>query len=132
MPVQENLWPSFDSVTLPSEPAAILSEQGEALGEVSEGQLSGLVEESELTAEEGVTYDFFIQVTDKPYHYLLLSIQHPMRTDYPVRISNTLAGTITQAHDAETFKKQLSLIFHAPATIQLLERMKAFAGQTAS
>ena len=127
MITEESLWPSRIIVPPPSEPVTILREQGNVLGEVSEGDLYGDVEESAIPAEEGVTYEFYVHVTDKPYHYLLLSIHHEMYADFPVRISNTLAGTVTQVHDVEAFKRHLRQIFHAPPTLDLLARMRTLA-----
>lgn len=130
MPVQENLWPNLANVNWRSEPATILSEQGNALCETTDGDLYGEVEESLLPAEDGITYEFFVRVANKPYHYLLLSVHHGFQANYPVRISNTLAGTLTQVHDSEAFKRQLRQIFHAPPTVELLERMRSLAAQS--
>lgn len=132
MPSTKSFRADSSPISLASEPAAILQTQAEALAADSDGLLFGTVEPSEAPPIGEVAYDLYINVNNKPYRYLLLSVQHSLRSDCPIRISNTLAETITQVHDMESLKRHLRLIFHAPATVQLLERMKAFARQTAS
>lgn len=129
MPVTENFWPDLSLPRLASEPAAILQEQAEALADKTQGDLVGTVEQSEVPPIGEAAYDLYINVNEKPYRYLLLSVQHGLQSNYPVRISNTLAGTLTQVHDSEAFKRQLRQIFHAPPTVELLGRMRSLTAQ---
>lgn len=129
MPVIEDLWPEISEAHIPSEPAEVLREQAEALSAKTDGILFGTVEESEAPPLDEVAYDLYINVADKPYRYLLLSVQHGLSSDYPARITNTLAGTVTQA-DRETFKDNIRRILNAPSTRTLLERMMSFANRS--
>jgi len=128
MSITEILWPDLDAVvgSYP-EPVTILRNQGTALKEITGGRLYGEVLEGEVSAADGVQYDFYIGVTDRPFRYLLLSTQCGFLFDYPASIVNPVAGTAMKAEDTESFKEQVRLILMSPETKELLRRMLSFA-----
>ena len=130
MPVLENLWSSLSKTTVRPEPFRILDEQAEALREATDGILYGELEESPLPSGKEVCCDFYVAAVEKNYRYLLFSSTISINADYPVRIDNTIAGTLTNIPDEAAYKRHLSLIFHAPATVSLLNRIMAFAKET--
>ena len=128
MSTTEILWPDLDAVvgSYP-EPVTILRNQGTALKEITGGRLYGEALEGEVSAADGVQYDFYIGVTDRPFRYLLLSIQCGFLFDYPASIINPVAGTTIKADDMESFKEQVRFILISPETKELLRRMLSFA-----
>jgi hypothetical protein len=125
-----SLWPAVREVGTIPEPLRILREQGVALHDITDGRLYGEVLLSDAPSPDGgVSYDFYLAVTDKTVRYLLLSIECDVAKDYPVKVTNTLAGTTTQAYDVAKFEEQVRIALNAPATQDLVSRMLSIAAQ---
>jgi len=113
----KNLWGDLNDLSNLRTPHEILKEQGDLLGEMTNGLLEVKIERKQSHTVFG--YDVYIALPAMKYKERLLRMSHDIKL-YPVILHDAQESKQTNSETPEEFEENLGNILSSPETMTLI------------